>query len=176
MFNVKGASGNPLSDGSFALTNNQTSPVIKVVEFSGMAQVPFMSPTVFNFYPPDYVIPGTAVNGPEFALMNTGTAISRASFVNRMIFNTTAIAVNNPDIPLGTTVDLSDLQALSSADSSGGLLMDELNNRMMHGTMSAQMRSTILTAVTAVPASDPLGRARQAVYLVASSSQYQIQR
>jgi uncharacterized protein (DUF1800 family) len=177
LFNVKGASGNPLSDGSFALTNTRTSPpLVQVFEFSGMAQVPFMSPTVFNFYPPDYVIPNTAVVGPEFALMNTGTAVQRASFVNRMVFTSPAIAVNSPDIPLGTTIDLSDLQALSAADSSGGLLMDDLNNRMMHGTMSASMRSTILTAVTSISATDALGRARQAVYLVATSSQYQVQR
>jgi hypothetical protein len=47
---------------------------------------------------------------------------------------------------------------------------------MLHGTMSAAMKSTILTAVTAVASSDPIGRSRQAVYLVATSSQYQVQR
>jgi hypothetical protein len=47
---------------------------------------------------------------------------------------------------------------------------------MMHGTMSAAMRSTILTAVTSIAASNSLARAQQAIYLVTTSSQYQIQR
>jgi hypothetical protein len=54
--------------------------------------------------------------------------------------------------------------------------MDVLNQRFMHGRMSPQMRTRILTAVNAVAASDPLGRARAAVYLVVTSSQYQVQR
>ena len=36
------------------------------------------SPTVFNYYSPDYQIPGTTLLGPEFSLMTTGTAIARA--------------------------------------------------------------------------------------------------
>ena len=57
-------------------------------QFNNMAQLPFMSPTVFNFYPPDYGIPGTTLIGPEFAIMTTGTAIARATFINQMTFAT----------------------------------------------------------------------------------------
>jgi hypothetical protein len=46
---------------------------------------------------------------------------------------------------------------------------------MMHGAMSAQMKSTIMTAVNTLAASDTLGRARAAVYLIFTSSQYQVQ-
>jgi hypothetical protein len=42
--------------------------------------------------------------------------------------------------------------------------------------MSSQMRSIITTAVLAVPTTNPLLRARTAIYLVATSSQYQVQR
>ena len=38
------------------------------------------------------------------------------------------------------------------------------------------MRDSIVGAVTAVAASNPLKRARTAVYLVATSSQYQVER
>src|SRR5204862_1550901 len=141
-----------------------------------MGQIPFMSPTVFNYFAPDYVVPNTALIGPEFALMTTGTSIQRGNFVNRLVFSAPAIPVSAPNGPLGLSLDFSDLQALSTADSTGNLLMDELSRRMMHGTMSANMRSKILPAITAVSATDTLGRVRQAVYLVASSSQYQVQR
>jgi len=144
-----------------------------------MSQIPFQSPTVFNYYPPGYIIPNTTLNVPEFALMTTGTAIQRANFVNRFLFTAQPVAgtgdptTNNPN---GTSLDFSDLQAISAADSSGNQLLDALDQRMLHNTMSAQMRNTILTAVTSIVASDTLGRVRQAVYLVATSSQYQIQR
>jgi hypothetical protein len=169
-FGVRSADGLSLSDGY--LTGRS--------EFTGMAQIPFLSPTVFNYFPPDYVVPGTSMVGPEFAILTTGTTIQRANFINRMVFTAPPIPVsgdtNSGGAPLGTSFDFSDLQALVTSDSTGGLLMDELNRRMLHGTMSAQMRSTILTAYNSVTATDTLGRVRQAIYLVATSSQYQVQR
>jgi len=165
-FNVRSADGLSQSDGY--ITGRS--------EFTGMGQIPFFSPTVFNFFPPDYVIPGTAMLGPEFAIMTTGTSIQRANFVNRMVYSSPPIAGGTTNSPNGLAIDLSDLQALSTADSTGNQLVDELNRRMLHGTMSAAMKSTILTAVTSVASTDPLGRARQAVYLVATSSQFQVQR
>lgn len=180
-FNVRGANGTGLSDGSFGVigqgrTNGQ------IGDFIGMAQVPFLSPTVFNFYPPDYVVPGTSMLGPEFALQTTGTSIQRANFMNRMCFSNIPIAVATPDYPSGTSIDLADLQALAGADLTNGLLLEELNRRMLHNTMSTEMKNTISTAVSAVAVSNPptaaqlLQRARTAVYLVATSSQYQVQR
>lgn len=165
-FNVRGAVAGTLSDGF--LTGR--------AEFTGMGQNPFRSPTVFNYYPPDFVVPGTSLLGPEFALMTTGTSIQRANFSNRFVFTAPAIAGGTTDAPNGTAVDFSDLQALSTADPTGNLLLDELNKRLMHYTMSEQMRNTIRPVVTTVNATDPLGRVRQAVYLVTTSSQYQVQR
>ncbi len=164
-FGVRSANGTGLSDGY----------VYARGEFQGMAQIPFLSPTVFNFYPPDYAIPGTALLGPEFAILTTGTAIQRTNFVNRFIFTAIPITVssNSPD---GTSLDFSYLQTLSAGDPTGGRLLDELDRRMMHSSMPAQMKDTIRTAVINVSAGDSLGRARQAVYLIATSSQYQIQR
>ncbi|HXF42395.1 MAG TPA: DUF1800 domain-containing protein [Pyrinomonadaceae bacterium] len=158
---VKGANQTGLSDG---VVNGQT---------NNMAQNTFNSPTVFNYYPPDFVVPGTSLIGPEFGLMTTGTAISRANFVNTMVFNQIGISETAPN---GTSLDFSELQALAASDPTGALLVDTLNQRMLHGTMSQQMRSAILTAVTAIASSNPLQRAKQAVYLVATSSQFQVQR
>jgi hypothetical protein len=138
-----------------------------------MAQNPFYSPTVFNYYSPDYVIPGTSLLGPEFNIMTTGTAISRANFVNTMVFS----RVNVSEVaPLGTAIDLTEMQALATADATGNQLLDALNQKMMRGAMPTAMRNTILTAVQAVAANMPLARAQQAIYLIATSSQYQVQR
>ncbi|MEQ1606165.1 MAG: DUF1800 family protein [Pyrinomonadaceae bacterium] len=157
-------------------------------EFNGMAQIPFMSPTVFNYFPPGYGVPGTTLIGQEFAIMNTGTSIQRANFMNRMIMpgglgsTTVPIAVAVPNSPTGLSLDFADLQALVTADTTSSQLLDELNRRMLHGTMTAQNKTTIQTAVNSVTlsptptAAQILSRVQQAVYLVATSSQYQVQR
>ncbi len=141
---------------------------------SAMAQNVFNAPTVFNFYPPNYIVPGTSLLGPEFAIFNTGTAIGRANFGNSMIYG--QINVSLPNTPNGTRLNLTELQALATADTTSNQLLDVLNQRLMHGTMSSQMRSQIMTATNAVASTDPLGRARAALYLVITSSQYQVQR
>jgi uncharacterized protein (DUF1800 family) len=163
--NVRSANGLLQSDGV----------IFQRGEFQGMGQVPFRSPTVFNYYPPEFVIPGTVLLGPEFALMTTGTSIQRANFVNRFVFTAIPVPVS-VDAPNGTSLDFSDLQALSAADATGNLLVDELNRRMLHSTMTAAMKSSILPAITSVVSTDTLGRVRQAVYLIATSTQYQVQR
>ncbi len=166
-FNVKSANLAMESDG---VVNNLS---------SNLAQSVFNSPTVFNYYPPGYIVPGTSMPGPEFAIMTTGTAIGRANLGNSMVFSQINTGSNNP---AGTRIDFTEMQALVAADPTSNLLLDTLNKRMMHGTMSPQMKSTIMTAVNAITVSNPptaaqtLARARQAVYLVATSSQYQIQR
>ncbi|MBK7393806.1 MAG: DUF1800 family protein [Chloracidobacterium sp.] len=175
--NVKDAAGTGQSDGVLTFRS----------EYTGMGQTPFRSPTVFNYYSPDFVIPGTSVLGPEFGIMTTGTTIQRMNFINRMVgwaANGTALAgapipINTSAAawtPSGTSLDFSDLQALVAADTSGATLLDELNSRLMHGTMPAAMRASILGAVTPISSTDTINRVRQAVYLTATSAQYQVQR
>ena len=141
---------------------------------AGLSQNTFNPPTVFNYYPPDYVIPGTSLNGPEFAIFNTGTSIGRANLGNSLVYGVVNVAA--PDTPSGTRLTLTELQALAAADTTSNQLLDVLNQRLMHGTMSPAMRNSIMTATNAVASTDPLGRARAALYLVVTSSQYQVQR
>jgi len=138
-----------------------------------LGQNAFYSPTVFNYYPPDYIVPGPGLNGPEFAILTTGTAIGRANFMNTIIFNRVNVGANTLT---GTAINLAEMQALAAADTTSNRLLDTLNVKMMHGTMTAQNKATIMAAVNAVVATDPLTRARTAIYLIATSSQYQVQR
>lgn len=140
---------------------------------SPLGQNAFLSPTVFNYYPPSYVIPGTGLNGPEFAILTTGTAIARANFMNTMVFSRVSVGTNTLT---GTAINPAEMQALAAADTTSNLLLDTLNTRMLHGTMTAQNKATIMTAVNAVASSDTLNRAKTAIYLIATSSQYQVQR
>jgi uncharacterized protein (DUF1800 family) len=162
-FNVKSADGLADSDGVVnAFTTN-------------MGQNVFRTPTVFNYYPPDYLVPGTTTLAPEFAIMTTGTAVTRTNFINTMVYSRIAANPAN-NIPVGTSINLTEMQALAAADATGNRLLDALNTRMMHGTMPTAMRNSILTAVTAIVSTNPLARTQAAIYLIATSSQYQIQR
>jgi hypothetical protein len=163
-FNVRSADGTQQSDG---VVNGLTQPIDQDV---------FRSPTVFNYYSPGFVVPGTSLLGPEFGVLTTGTTIGRTNRINTMTFSRINVSTGNTNIPLGTSIDLSEMIALSQADSTGNLLVNTLNTRMMHGAMQADMKNTILTAVQAVASSNPTLRAQTAIYLVATSSQYQIQR
>lgn len=128
-------------------------------------------PTVFSYYPADYPVSGTSLTGPEFGILSTSSSLKRANFINTIVFST--IAVSQPDRPNGTSISLAGLQALANNPQA---LVDELNRTMMHGTMSASMQTSIVGAVNAVSSTNPLKRARTALYLVATSPQFQMER
>jgi uncharacterized protein (DUF1800 family) len=131
----------------------------------------FRPPSVFSYFSPGTVVPGTnGVRGPEFGIFSTSTALRRLNFVNTMVFSTIPVSANAPS---GTALDLSDMQALAGDPAE---LVDALDDLLMHRSMSPAMRASIIEAVSAVPASNTLKRARTAVYLVATSSQYQVER
>jgi uncharacterized protein (DUF1800 family) len=147
--------------------------------FYDMGQDIWIPPTVFNYFSPDYVVPGTDNLGPEFALANTGTSFARNNAVFAMTFwnigFSPATATDPyPYVPCGTAIDLAEPTAWANADTSGNTLIEGLNAKMMHGSMSEAMKSKIRTAINFNVSAD--SKAKQAIYLVASSSQYQVQR
>jgi hypothetical protein len=77
---------------------------------------------------------------------------------------------------LGTKLNLADVQAVAAVDPTANQLLDYLNTKMLHGTMSAQMRNVILPAITAINAANSLQRSQTAIYVIATSPQFQVQR
>jgi uncharacterized protein (DUF1800 family) len=133
---------------------------------TNMGESPMRSGSVFNFFPPNYIIPGTTMLGPEFDIQTTATALVRINFVNSFAFNT---------LGPGTTVSFTTWANMASNPSA---MIDALNALLLHGTLSAASKAAILTAVNAVPAgtNQNLLQAETAIYLIASSSQYQVER
>lgn len=129
----------------------------------------FRPPSVFSYYPPNYAAPGYApLLGPEFAVLDSVSTLKRANFINQMTFGGGVPVSSNS--PKGTALDLTALQAMTPDD-----MANYLNNLLMHGTMSDDMRTALIQAINAVAASNPLKRARTAVYLVTTSAQYDVQ-
>jgi uncharacterized protein (DUF1800 family) len=141
---------------------------------TNMGQRLLFSPTVFNYFVPDWIVPGTNVLGPEFQIQTPATEVIRANFVNTFVQpgNNNAVVSGTT----GTSIDFTRYAALAAntCNATTCLLLDALNDDMMHGQMSANMRTSIITAVNAVAAANTAQRAKTAVYLIGTSSQYQV--
>jgi uncharacterized protein (DUF1800 family) len=128
---------------------------------SQMGQEPFNPPTVFNFYPPNYLIPGTELLAPEFKILNSSTTIARINFVNSLVYGS---------IGPNTKIDLSQYSGVASDVNK---LLDQVSGVMLHGQMSDSMRTTLVSTLTTI--TDTKRRTQAALYLVGSSSQFQVE-
>lgn len=138
----------------------------------------FNPPNVFNYYSMEYRLPNTNLAAPEFAIMTTGTALKRPNLINQFIYGAgiQGSLAENANIPCGTKVNFARYQTLAAADTTGALLVDTLNRELLNGSMSSLMRTQMLNAVQAVPSTNAPKRTQNALYLVLTSPQYQVQR
>jgi len=146
---------------------------------SALGEMVYNAPSVFNFYPPDYPLPGTALVAPQFGIENAATTMQRLNLINGLLYWTNGIG---PDTSVpgstGSQVDLTGFQ--SSSDDAAGLV-DRVSTLLTGGRLSDATRSQILAAVTAW---DPVKnksnykqeRVRTAFYLVLASPDFQVQR
>jgi uncharacterized protein (DUF1800 family) len=144
-----------------------------------LGQNVFNPPTVFSYFPADYGLPGTSLVGPEFGILDTSTTYARTNFMNTLFVANggLGIPISGVNRPSGTQISFASYQAIV-AGGTPQALVDALNTKLMHGTMSAAMNASIVAAVTAVPvsATQALQRTQTAIYLVATSAQYQVER
>jgi uncharacterized protein (DUF1800 family) len=149
------------ADGNYSGLNNYT---------SALGETPYTSTSVFNFFPPDYFIPGTTTNAPEFGQENTASTILRLTLADNLVNN----KISNFNIDLSATSALGITASKTGvAATDAGNLVDSLGIIFMHGQMPAQMRTAIVNHVatlTNIPE-----RVRVATYLVITSSQYKIE-
>ena len=130
---------------------------------AALGERPYSSGSVFNFFPPDYVIPGTTLNAPEFGQENTASAILRLTLADNLTHNKIS----------SFKIDLSATSALGMMASNPGNLVDSLGVIFLHGQMPAQMRTAIVNHISTL--TDPAQRARVATYLVITSSLYKVE-
>jgi uncharacterized protein (DUF1800 family) len=128
-------------------------------------QTPLDSPTVFNFFSPDYVAPGAialaGLRSPEFQITTETTVVEQA--------NTIYAALFWQDIPL----DISQEEGLAS-DPAG--LVDHFNAVLMNGAMSSAMRASLIDTIGKLPADDPEERVLSTMWLILNSPEYVIEK
>ena len=147
---------------------------------SAMGQPLFLPATVFSYYEPDYQVTGTRLAGPAFQILTTSTTLRRANYINQMLyFGIQPVFLSgcgNVPAPTGTQIVMAPVINLADNPSA---MVDYLNTLLLHGAMSAAMRQTVLDAVNTIAAGSSdyqRRRAQTAIYLVATSAQYEVQR
>ncbi|ATC64444.1 hypothetical protein CMV30_11035 [Nibricoccus aquaticus] len=154
-------------------------------------QRPYSSPSVFNFYSPDYqplgVLKNAGLVGPEFQITNGVTGITSPNRFYNSIHNTTLLRMNvsaatNIDGTANTTLDcvIDTAPWIDDATSNPESLVARLDRILAAGQLSTNTLRIITKAVRRID--DPLGttdpttrttrainRLRMAAYLVAIS-------
>ncbi|WP_339065852.1 DUF1800 domain-containing protein [Teredinibacter turnerae] len=156
-----------------------------------MGQRPYGSFSVFNFYRPDYQQPGEIKNNdliaPEFQIMTDSQLVSSTSRLSGSIFwrdtkNAWAQSeLTNPDNQPKADWDLYPAQLFLEEEkqlaNEPSALVERLNLLLLHGTMSTQLRATIIDFITEFqPYSSAEMRVYDALVLVMASPEYAIQR
>jgi len=139
--------------GAYVGLRNYTSP---------LGEIPLRSSTVFNFFSPSYVIPGTTLNAPEFGLENTAAAQLRLTLADQLSGNQIS----------GFSGNLTVTSAMGQLAGNPSDLVDKLGVMFLHGQMPAAMKEMIVGEISKL--TDIGQRVRVAVYLVISSSEYKV--
>jgi len=128
-----------------------------------MGQTLFTAPTVFNYFPLLYELPGSpGVLAPEFEILTPANALARANFADAVAFSRLGATV---------TMDLTPLMNLATVHP--WYASEAVNRVLLHGRMSDPIREQILTAMAY--SEDPVYQAQTAIYLAASALIYQVQ-
>jgi len=142
----------------------------------GLGQMTLRSPTVFNWFAPGYVPPGTSIEqagmtGPEFQMTNVSSVVG---YLNYMETAVGSDSTNGFDI-------FSTYAAEMNLASNPGALVDRVNLLLMSGQMDSTLYGQVLSAVSTIPV--PTGdqksinaalgaRVRTAVFLTLASPSY----
>ena len=154
----------------FTNTNSQGRYDVATSYTEPLGEIPYGAPSVFNFFPPSYVIPGTTINAPEFAQENTAAAMVRLNLADTIVRN----HLTSFNIDMGQTSVLGQIASstgFAAVDSAN--LVNALDILFTHAQMPVAMKAAIVAHVSQLPVIGQ--RVRVATWLVISSNFYQIE-
>ncbi len=146
---------------------------------ANLAQAALRAPTVFNFYEPNYVLPGAVaaagLYAPEYQILTGTTALTQPNFYYGYIYANRSNELTQQTVGLG----LDDWLPLARTPSA---LVEAVNLVVASGLMPKSTTDRIVAAVTAMPAgtafstANDIERVRSAIYLTVTSAQGAIQK
>lgn len=149
-------------------------------------QRPFGSFSVFNFYRPEYQHPGAIsdadLTSPEFQILTESTIVSKTNFIASCIYwrdkdqpNIEENINYNWDV-YPPRLNLDEEKALTNNISD---LLDRLDLLLLQGRLSQTAKTALTSHLELVPANNDDNqrlRVYEAIYLLASSPEYAVQR
>jgi len=163
------AYGGRAASGSFAMSNPA----------SMFGQGPLQSPSVFNFYSPTYAPPGelrdAGLVAPELEIANEyqNTVLTNAFATQALSRNSRSPGVRADDV----VIDIG--EEIAIAPDTAGLVVT-VDRKLLASEMSPTLRDELTRLIDRLPATDDdfarTRRAAQAVYFVAASPEFAVQR
>lgn len=139
---------------------------------NGLGQSPLLSPSVFNYYSPDFKNPGpiaaAGLNSPEFQITNETTVVGTLNFFARLIRDG---GYGNKDNRLN--LDFAKYDAIAA---DAGTLIDHFNLLFMNATMTPATRTSFMRAINSIDPKLRKERIKIALTLVSMTPEFVIQR
>lgn len=141
-------------------------------------QAPLRAGSVFNFFRPDFVPPGDAqqagLAGPEFQIATEQRVTTGTNRFWECVFEGYA-GVSNPQ----PDIDLLHLDAEIALATDPAALVERLNQLLMSGQMSQEMRDIVVSMVEDTDGTTSTGRRQrvlEALYLIVTSPEFSVQK
>jgi uncharacterized protein (DUF1800 family) len=136
-------------------------------DLRNMGQDLYNAPSVFNYYSPSFVPPGSSLLGPEFQIDTPDSSVYRANMAGNLFSSWSSPVLNYGP---GTFIDVTPYMALSPNPAT---LVAALDLTLTHGTMPASMKQQLVAAVTS-DTNGNLSRVLTGAWLILSSSYYNV--
>lgn len=161
------AFGARAESGAFKINDHNT--------YAATNQILLNSPSVFNFFLPDYQQPGAIANGglhaPEFQIMTSTTAVTALNHYSRMVSVGFGDHAEGPD-----AMRLNFAEEIPLADQPAALI-DHLAIKLTGGSLSERTRQILLTAHQEMPpAFSAEEKVKALIQLVALSPDFAVAR
>ncbi len=138
---------------------------------SAIRQYVMFSPSVFNFFQPNYrpngEIKDAGLVAPEFQITNASSIVEVKNVV-QLFLETGRIEERAGLLPSETVSFESELAIAQDV----GELVSRLDTLMTYGTLTSNTREAVISAIQNLE--DPLDRVRMAIYLIAISPDYAV--
>jgi uncharacterized protein (DUF1800 family) len=139
---------------------------------NALGQSPFLAPTVFNFYSPNYKAPGkiaqAGLYAPEFQITTETSVVGALNFFSNL--------VNNQGYGHDDHFVRMDYTPLLNLSQDPAALAEKLNRLMYMGQMGAETRATIVKALEAIDKNDKERRVKAALIITAIAPDFLIQK
>lgn len=139
------------------------------------AQAPLRSPSVFNFFQPDYSAPGEVSErglvAPEFQLQTQSQSLTLINALTRFVRYQYEGAPGDDQDTIRIKIGAEKALAADPV-----ALVNHLDLLLLAGQMSFELREVLLDHLQRVPAADGTQRAVEAIFLIAASPEFAVQK